>query len=62
VPEDWHLGEHIFPVEEEVRLHRAAELCRPRQLEEENRRLKQLVAGLALDKVLLQEVLRMRIN
>jgi hypothetical protein len=49
-------------VEKEVRLHRAAELCRPRQLEEENRRLKQLVAGLALDKVLLQEVLRMRIN
>lgn len=34
-----------------------AELCRLRQLEEENRKLKQLVADLSLDKVLLQDVL-----
>ena len=33
------------------------ELRRLRQLEEENRRLKQLVADLALDKVMLQDVL-----
>jgi len=33
------------------------ELRRLRQLEEENRRLKQLVADLSLDKVMLQDVL-----
>ena len=35
-----------------------AELRRLKMLEEENRRLKQLVADLALDKVMLQDVLR----
>jgi putative transposase len=35
-----------------------AELRRLRQLEEENRTLKQLVADLTLDKHMLQEVLR----
>jgi putative transposase len=34
-----------------------AEIRRLRQLEEENRKLKQLVADLTLDKVILQEVL-----
>ena len=34
-----------------------AEIRRMRQLEEENHKLKQLVANLALDKVILQEVL-----
>ena len=34
-----------------------AELRRLRQLEEENRRLKQLVADLSLDKAMLQDVL-----
>lgn len=34
-----------------------AELRRIRQLEEENRKLKQLVADLSLDKVMLQDVL-----
>ena len=34
-----------------------SELRKLRQLEEENRRLKQLVADLTLDKVILQEVL-----
>ena len=34
-----------------------AEIRRLRQLEEENRRLKRLVADLTLDKVILQEVL-----
>lgn len=34
-----------------------AEIRRLRQLEEENSRLKQLVADLTLDKVILQEVL-----
>jgi putative transposase len=35
-----------------------SELRRLRQLEEENRRLKQMVADLSLDKHMLQEVLR----
>lgn len=34
-----------------------AEIRRLRQLEEENRKLKQLVGNLTLDKVILQEVL-----
>ena len=34
-----------------------SELRRLRQLEEENRKLKQLVADLSLDKVMLQDVL-----
>lgn len=34
-----------------------AELRRLRQLEEENRKLKQLVADLSLDKAILQDVL-----
>ena len=37
------------------------ELRRLRQLEEENRRLKQLVADLALDKVMLRDVLRKKL-
>ena len=38
-----------------------AELRRLRQLEEENRRLKQLVADLTLDKHMLQEVVRKKL-
>jgi len=38
-----------------------AELRRLRQLENENRRLKRLVADLSLDKEMLQEVLRKKI-
>jgi putative transposase len=38
-----------------------AELRRLRQLEEENRKLKQLVADLTLDKHMLQEVLRKKL-
>jgi putative transposase len=40
---------------------RIAELRRLRQLEEENRQLKQLVADLTLDKHMLQEVLRKKL-
>jgi len=35
-----------------------SELRRLRQLEEENRKLKQLVADLSLDKVMLQDVIK----
>jgi len=38
-----------------------SELRRMRQLEEENRKLKQLVADLSLDKVMLQDVLRKKL-
>lgn len=38
-----------------------SELRRLRQLEEENRKLKQLVAGLSLDKAMLQDVLAKRL-
>ena len=38
-----------------------AELRRLKQLEGENRRLKQLVADLSLDKVMLQDVLRKKL-
>jgi putative transposase len=38
-----------------------AELRRLRQLEEENHKLKQLVADLTLDKHMLQEVLRKKL-
>ncbi len=39
-----------------------AELHRLRQLEEENRKLKQLVADLSLDKHMLQEVIRKKLE
>ena len=38
-----------------------SELRRLRQLEEENRKLKQLVADLSLDKAMLQEVVQKRL-
>ncbi len=38
-----------------------AELRRLKQLEDENRKLKQLVADLSLDKAMLQEVLRKKV-
>ena len=38
-----------------------AELCRLKQLEEENRRLKQLGADLSLDKHMLQAVIRKKL-
>ena len=38
-----------------------SEIRRLKQLEEENRKLKQLVADLSLDKVMLQDVLRKKV-
>lgn len=38
-----------------------SELRRPRQIEDENRRLKQLVANLTLDKAMLTEALRKKL-
>jgi len=62
VPEDGHLGAHPFDSAQGGPFYRwkkkypgmgVFELGRMRQLEEENRRLRQLVADLALDKVML---------
>ena len=68
--EEGHLGEHRFDSAQGGPFYRwkrkffgmgVVELRRLRQLEEENRRLKQLVADLALDKVMLQDVLRKKL-
>jgi putative transposase len=39
----------------------SAEILRLKQLEEENRKLKQLVADLSLNKAMLQDVLRKKV-
>ena len=41
---------------------RIAELAKLRQLEDENRKLKSLVADLSLDKAMLQEVIRKKLS
>lgn len=58
VPKDGNQRAALLRVEEEVAGMGIAELKRVKQLEEENRRLKGLVADLTLDKHMLQEVLR----
>ena len=69
-PEDGRLGEHPFDSAQGRPFYRwkrkffgmgVVELRRLRQLEEENRKLKQLVADLALDKVMLQDVMRKKL-
>jgi hypothetical protein len=47
----------LLPVEEAVRGLGISEIRRLKQLEEENRKLKPLVADLSLDKLMLQNVL-----
>ena len=44
-----------------IKLLGPSELRRLRQLEEENTRLKKLVADLSLDKIMLQDVVRRKI-
>ena len=70
MPEDGHLREHPFDFAQGRPFYRwkrkyagmgAAELRRLKMLEDENRRLKQLVADLALDKEMLQVVLRKKL-
>lgn len=56
MPQDGHLGSDLLPLEKKFGGLGSSELRRPRQLEEENRKLKQLVADLSLDKAMLQEV------
>jgi hypothetical protein len=47
----------VLPLEEEVWWHGSGRTAPLRQLEEENSKLKQLVADLSLDKHMLQEVI-----
>ena len=55
-PEDGYRRADLLPVEEEIGRLGTHELRRLKQLEEENRRLKQIVADFSLDKHMLQEV------
>ena len=52
------IGSDVLPLEEAYRRNGRSEIRRLKQLEEENRRLKQLVADLTLDKAMLQDVVR----
>jgi len=54
---DGDFGADVLSLEEEVRGLGISELRKLKQLEEENRKLKQLVADLSLDKKMLQDVL-----
>lgn len=55
---DGRLGADVVLVEEAVRTRGGEELRRLKQLEEENRELKSLVADLSLNKAILQDGLR----
>ncbi len=58
LPQDGNQRANLLPVEEEICGDGSSEVRRLRILEEENRKLKQLVADLSLDKQMLQDVLR----
>ena len=53
----WGVGEHVLPVEGQVRGMDVNEAKRLKALEDENRRLKKLVAQQALDNQILREAL-----
>ena len=56
-PQDGYHRADVLPLEATVRRMGLGELRRLRQLEEENSRLKRMVADLSLDKAMLQDVL-----
>lgn len=56
VPQDGHRGGAVHVWRKKYGVLGPSELKRLRVLEEENRKLKQLVADLSLDKAMLQEV------
>jgi hypothetical protein len=58
LPEDGYGGCHFLQVEEGLRRNGVAEIRHLKQLEEENAKLKRLVADLTLDKSMLQDALR----
>ncbi len=57
MPQDGRVGKHFLRLEKEVLGAGLSELRRLRQLEEENQKLKQLVADLSPDKAMPQDVL-----
>ena len=61
MPGPWHIRSDVLYLEEEVGELGASEVRRLRQLEEENARLKRVVADLMLDKNILQEVIRKKV-
>ena len=61
VPQGAHFAGDFLRLEEEIAGLGVSELRRLKQLEEENRKLKQLVADLSLDKVMLQDVLKKKL-
>ena len=61
LPQDGHCAGDVFQLEEEVLGAGAERLRRLKQLEEENRNLKRLVADLSLDKSMLQDVVRRKL-
>ena len=56
-PQDGDIRTDLLPLEEDLGGLGPSEVRRLKQLEEENRRLKQMVADLCLDKHMLQDVL-----
>jgi putative transposase len=58
MPKDGPQRTDFLPLEEEIVGMGVAEVRKLRLLEEENKKLKQLVADLSLDKQMLQDVLR----
>jgi putative transposase len=60
LPQNGHFGGDLVQLEAEVSGLGTAELRRLRQLEDENSRLKQVVADLTLDKQMLQDVLKQK--
>jgi hypothetical protein len=61
LPEDWDQPSYLLQLEEKVFRLGNIRLRRLRQLEDENARLKQVVADLTLDKQILQDVLKKKL-
>jgi putative transposase len=58
VPSDWRVRSDVLNLEEDLGV---TELKRLKMLEDENARLKRIVADLTLDKQILQEVVRKKL-
>jgi hypothetical protein len=53
MPKDWCNRTKPLPIEEEIRRNAASDMKKLKQLEDENARLKRLVADLSMDKAIL---------
>ena len=61
MPEDGYIWGYVLQLEEKYGGLGVSELRRLRQLEEENTKLKQIVADLSLDKQMLQDILKIKL-